>query len=251
MQRIFVNKQEIFGQEIKVINTDILHHLRDVIKFKPGEKIVTVDDQGQEYLCALKSFGKNDLQLSIIEKIISNSPKKKISLTIACAIPKLTRMDDIVDRLTQLGVERIIPLITDRGIVRLDEVAKKQKHERWGKIALSSSMQSQRRFLPVVSPAKDFKEVIAQEKDHPLKLIPALFGKRKSLKEIINEGFSGSIIVLIGPEGDFSEKELAMAEEAGFVPVSLGENILRVELAAVAVASYILISTYAVGNSTA
>ena len=150
-------------------------------------------------------------------------------------------MDDIVDKLTQLGVECIIPLETERVIVRLDKQKKIERCERWKKIALSAAKQSQRSSLVVMKPISTLKDVFSAANEFDLKLIPTLEGSRKNLKEILNQECKKikKIMVLIGPEGDFTLPEIDLAKKAGFLPVSLGTRVLRVDTAAIAVVSFI------------
>ncbi|PIP18804.1 MAG: 16S rRNA methyltransferase [Candidatus Omnitrophica bacterium CG23_combo_of_CG06-09_8_20_14_all_41_10] len=164
----------------------------------------------------------------------------KLRLTIACAIPKKSKFDDIVDKLTQLGVYRIIPLKTERVVVKLDKRKEELRSKRWNRIALSASQQSQRNNIPVVEPVQKFKDVLVRSKDFDLKLIPTLAGQRKSLPEVILSLLPmAKILVLIGPEGDFSDGEIKLALENGFIPVTLGDLVLRVDTAAIAVVSFI------------
>ncbi|MBU1727106.1 MAG: RNA methyltransferase, partial [Candidatus Omnitrophica bacterium] len=162
----------------------------------------------------------------------------KIRLTIACALPKKAKFDDIVDKLTQLGVDGIIPLNTKRVIVKIDKKKEVVRLERWRKIAMSAAKQSQRASVPVVGHLKSIEEVL-KEGDYDLKLIPHLSGKRRSLKEAIEKASPKNILILIGPEGDFTDEEVALAVKYGCVPVSLGELVLRVDTAAIAVASFV------------
>jgi len=164
---------------------------------------------------------------------------KKAKITIACAIPKKSKMEDIIDKLTQLGVDRIIPIKTAHTVVKLDSYKEAMRHKRWEKVAQSASEQSQRNDLALIDQIRDIKEVILNSKEFDLKLIPTLIGKRKSLREISLNSKYKNILVLIGPEGDFTEAEVQLAIKAGFIPVTLGDLVLRVETAAVAVASYI------------
>ena len=162
-----------------------------------------------------------------------------MSLTIACAIPKSSGMDDVIDQLTQLGVERIIPMMTERVVVKLDESKKSARLERWLKIAESASAQSQRSDIPAIEPVTPFKEVVSNSGSYGLKLIPNLEGYRQSIQEVMRGNETSSILVLIGPEGDFTPGEVELAIDKGFIPVSLGSTVLRVATAAVAVASYV------------
>lgn len=166
--------------------------------------------------------------------------RSKPNLTIACAIPKNARFDDIVDKLTQLGVGRIIPLVTERVVVKFDRKKEEARIGRWRKIAELASQQSQRNYIPVIAPVMDFKELLALAGDFDLKLIPTLSGQRKSLREIFSLSVPMSnILVLIGPEGDFSGEEVAAAKKSGFIPITLGPLVLRVDTAAIAIASFL------------
>jgi 16S rRNA (uracil1498-N3)-methyltransferase len=148
-------------------------------------------------------------------------------------------MDDIIDKLTQVGVDRIIPMLTRRVIIKLDKERAGLRLARWQKLALAASGQSQRDSLPEICEFRKFSEVVAGSGEYDLKLIPALIGERRHLKEILGQGIYKNILVLIGPEGDFTPQELQAALEEGFIPVTLGERVLRVDTAAVAVAAFI------------
>jgi 16S rRNA (uracil1498-N3)-methyltransferase len=148
-------------------------------------------------------------------------------------------MDDIIDQLTQLGVTRIIPMTTERVVVKLDDARKAARLKRWRTIAQNAALQSQRNTLVLIEPVTGISNVISQSHDFDLKLIPNLEGKRKLIKDVLPVAGPKTIIALIGPEGDFTPGEVALALGAGFIAVSLGDTVLRVATAAVAVAAYI------------
>jgi len=239
MNRFFVKKINLKDKFIILSDHAQLHHLRDVLRVKPLELVGVFDDPGNEYIAVVTEIGPDAAKLEIKERRPASDPGLKI--TVACAIPKKVKMDDIVDKLTQLGVERIIPLQTERVIVRLDKQKKLERLSRWQKIALSASKQSQRSRLPNIDPVTEFKDAVLAAGGFDLKLIPTLEGRRKSLKDIFSgsSGKIGSVMLLIGPEGDFTPGEVALAKEAGFLPVSLGLQVLRVDTAAIAVVSFI------------
>ncbi len=239
MQRFFVKSSNVSGDKLIISERDQLHHLKDVLRIKIGEEVAAVDDKGQEYFCKVEGLTDREVLLKITER--KAAKMHKVKLTIACAIPKKSKFDDIVDRLTQLGVDRIIPLETYRVIVRLDKAKKISRQKRWEKIALSASQQSQRNSLPVIDPVKDMRQALTGIEKFDLKLIPHLIGERKHIKNVIAQ--AKNILVFIGPEGDFTEEEVDLAAKAGCIPVSLGDTVLRVETAAVAVASFIRLYT--------
>lgn len=238
MHRFYSSTQNISQDKIILCDREELHHLRDVLRLKINKAIMVFDDLGNEYLCRIKEFQKDKIILEIRDKKLNSSPNK-VKLTIACAIPKKSKFDDIIDKLTQLGVDRIIPLQTERVIVKLDKMKKAVRLERWKKIALSAVQQSQRNTIPVVSPIKDMLKVLSETEIFDLKLIPTLEGRRVRLKEVMAKANPKNILVFIGPEGDFTPAEVEMAIKKGCIPVDLGTSVLRVDTAVIAVASFI------------
>jgi 16S rRNA (uracil1498-N3)-methyltransferase len=239
MNRFFVEKINATDKYVTLNDPDQLHHFRDVLRIKPGQLVAVFDRLGDEYLAKVQEVNSSFAKLVIQEKRPPNA--LDIEITVACAIPKKVKMDDIIDKLTQLGVACIIPLQTERVIVKLDKQKKLQRFQRWEKIGISAVKQSQRSKFVVIKPVTDFKEVIANSRDFDLKLIPTLETRRITLKNIFNQTTRAfnKIIVLIGPEGDFTPQEVALAKDAGFLPVSLGNQVLRVDTAAIAVVSFI------------
>ena len=239
MNRFFVEKINASDKYVTLNDPDQLHHFRDVLRIKAGQIVAVFDRLGDEYLAKAQEVNSSFAKLEIQEKRPPNA--LNIEITVACAIPKKVKMDDIIDKLTQLGVACIIPLQTERVIVKLDKQKKLQRFQRWEKIGISAVKQSQRSKFVVIKPVTDFKEVIASSRNFDLKLIPTLETKRMTLKNIFNQTTLAfhKIIVLIGPEGDFTPQEIALAKDAGFLPVSLGNQVLRVDTAAIAVVSFI------------
>lgn len=238
--RFFCLLENISADKITLSDKKQLHHLKDVLRLEPGDEAVIFDEQGREYLCQIEKISAGGAALKI-KDCRDNAPARKYRLTIACAIPKNSKFDDIIDKLTQLGVDRIIPLLSERVVVRPVKARAQRRLERWQKVALSAAKQSQRRLLPVIEPITGIKQLFSRADNFGLKLIPALIGKRKTLHQafFLCKEKGSDILVLIGPEGDFTPRELKLAEKAGFIPVSLGDLVLRVETAAVAVAGFI------------
>lgn len=237
MYRLHVSSRDISVGKITISDKKQINHLKNVLRAKPGEDAAASDENGFDYICKIEKISK-EITLKILSRKISRKSQGP-RITIACAIPKKSKMDDIIDKLAQIGVDRIIPIETERVLVKLDKAKKAQRHERWQRIAKSAAEQSQRSLLPVIEQIKTMEEVLAASRDYDLKLIPTLSGKRKSLKEAVDEVHPGNILVFIGPEGDFTDEEIDLALKSGCVPVSLGDNVLRVETAAVAVASFL------------
>ena len=239
MYRFFSPIQNISDYKIIISDKRQAHYLKDVLRLKIKDKVIAFDEKQNSYNCLIVKILSDKIILDIKKTTQPLGNQNRASLAIACAIPKKSNMDDIIDKLTQLGVERIIPLKTKRVIVNLDEEKSQLRLIRWQKIAQSAAQQSQRITLPIIEPIQDIKEAIAESKDYDLKLIPTLSGQRKGLREVLEKYKPRSILVFIGPEGDFTEDEVSLAKLAGCVPISLGSLVLRVETAAVAVASFI------------
>ena len=238
MPRIFILSRCVSKDTITLTDACELHHFKRVLRLRQGEPQVAVDEKGTVYHATVEKILPSALVLKIENKILKPN-KKAYSLTVACALPKKVKMDDIIDKLTQLGTGRIIPLQTKRVAVKLDKDAQLKKLKRWEKIALNAAQQSQRDSVPIIEPLAAFEDVVDSSAPFEVKLIPALTDERRPLREVLAGTKPESIIVLIGPEGDFTPEEIHRAKGAGFIPVSLGKEVLRVDTAAVAVASFI------------
>jgi len=243
MFRFFLPQRNITGDKIVIEEKEQVHYIRDVLRLKTQDQLIAIDASGNEYKGKIEKLSHGKVVLNIIDRLCI-SASKNTQVSVACAIPKKAKMDDIVDKLTQLGVDRIIPLKTNRVVVKFDDYRKEIiRWQRWKEKALNASQQSKRRTLPVVEAIKDIKEVLSGPLEYDLKLIFTLVGKRKPLKEVFSKVLPNSVLVLIGPEGDFTEQEVGLAIERGFIPVTLGELVLRVDTAAIAVTSFIKLST--------
>jgi 16S rRNA (uracil1498-N3)-methyltransferase len=237
MPRFFCPAENISGNKIVISDRFKVRHIRGALRLKPGEEATIFDGAGFEYTAVLeKAFGR-DLIFKIKGK--RKPALKKVKITLACAIPKQSRMDDIVDKLTQLGLDRIIPLCTSRVVAKIDREGEIRRLKRWQRIAQSASEQSRRSSLPEIDSIKDIREVLSRAEDYDLKLIPTLTGKRKRLKDVLAASNAQNILILIGPEGDFTDEEIELAKGSGCVAVSLGGLVLRVETAAIAIAGYL------------
>lgn len=239
MHRLYSPAQNISGDKIIIDDKDQVHHAKNVLRLKGNEEILIFDDRGNEYYSVLEEALPKGMVFKIKNKKNPIPNLSKVKLAVACAIPKDSHMDQIIDKLTQLGVDRIIPLETERVVVKLDKHKRILRQERWKKIALNASQQSQRNTLPLLEPIKNIEEVLANSGGYDLKLIPTLAGEREGLKDVLVKNKPKNILVFIGPEGDFTPDELKLAKKSGCTPVSLGNLVLRVETAAVAVASFI------------
>ncbi len=234
--RYFYLEDPVVDERAAISDVDQLHHLGDVLRLKTGDEITVFDSAGQEFLCSITDITRQHALLKVIERRAVRPAKFK--LAVACALPKKSGLDDIVDKLTQIGVDIIIPLLTERVMVKTEE-AQGSRLVRWRKIARSAAEQSQRNTLPAIPGILSFQDLLSESAGYGIKLIPTLDGNRQSLQKVLTNKMPESVLVLIGPEGDFTPQEVEQAVSAGFQPVTLGNNVLRVETAAVAAAAYI------------
>lgn len=232
MHRFYCPLENITNDEILISDPEEIHHLRDVLRLKVQDEIAVFDGKGNEYLGRIKEVVKNQVriwQLSQTKKI----PDSKIKITLACALPKKAKFDYIVEKVTELGVDRIIPLITERTIVRLDAKRSETKINHWKKIALNASKQANRNTIPEINPPANFSELIEYAKGYDLCLFFCVCAKRNKIDSMLKDFKNGKILICIGPEGDFSEKEIELARQTKFKFATLGDTILKVDTAAI------------------
>jgi 16S rRNA (uracil1498-N3)-methyltransferase len=242
MKRIFIAQPHTDGGGIVIDDPRQVHYLSHVLRVKTQDALTVFDRAGTEYDCLVREVSKEWLRLSVTA---SRTPCETgmPRVTIACALPKQTKFDDIVDKLTQLGVSRIIPMRTRRVIVKVDAAKERLRQQRWEKIAVAACEQSKRASLPLIDPVTDFNAVVNTAGSFSCALIPWLEGERIALAKAV-PAHCRDILVLIGPEGDFTPEEAASAMRAGCRAVSLGESVLRVDTAAIAVMSFLRCNAY-------
>lgn len=226
MHRFFIPKDQIPN----ITGTDV-HHIRDVLRMKVGDRLELLDGTGKIYETKISKIEKNKIACEIISSRTEES-KPEVRVTLAQALPKARKMDFIIEKCTELGVNQIIPMLTERTI------AKSVKLERSRKIAKEAAEQSGRTVIPEITELIKFEDVLKMRERFDLALIPWELEKEMTLKSSFLHRPS-SILALIGPEGGFSQKEIELAKEAGFVPVSLGPRILRTETAGMVILSII------------
>jgi 16S rRNA (uracil1498-N3)-methyltransferase len=227
------------------------HHARDVLRVKPRERVVVFNGRGREITAEIVNVvrhradspgrARDEIRLRKLHE--AETPPIRCQITLAQAIPKGKNMDLIVQKAVEIGASEIAPLISERTIVDLDPEAARQKQTKWQQIAIEAAKQCGQNWLPGVQvPQKltQFFEAHSQRQpQQQLRLIGSLQPDARHLKKILAE-FSeqhrhlpASALMLVGPEGDFTPAELALAKSHGCLPITLGPIILRVETAAI------------------
>ncbi len=232
MIKLFLPPEELTTKQI-TITGEQARYLSLVHRIKPGEQLIIFDGLGNRYTCKILQSRKKEVIAEQMKKE-PYSAESPIAITLAQGIAKGDKMDLIIQKSTELGIKKIIPLITKRTQIRHTD-----KTDRWRKIALSASQQSGRGKIPDVTEPVSFKEFFEkQETDRGIILSEE--EKERNLKKILND-FQGAIEItlLVGPEGGFSKEEKSTAIQKGFVSVSLGPRILRTETAPITALSII------------
>jgi len=260
--RFFIDPSQISGSRINVTDEDV-RHIASVLRMKLGDSLLLCDGQGAEYQVAIARMSKT----AIVTDIVSRTQReiRVPRVTLCQGLPKSDKMDWIVQKATELGVASIVPLVTERTIVKIKDEEK--RISRWQKIAREAAMQSNRADIPAIETIRSFRDFIfslnpallplnpvpctpnpALLSLNPVSLPPELQtllllpweDASAPIKDVLKQNTGAAhIIVLIGPEGGFSSVEAVSAKEKGFHLVSLVPNILRTETAAIAVLSMI------------
>ncbi|MCX5713055.1 MAG: RsmE family RNA methyltransferase, partial [Candidatus Omnitrophica bacterium] len=161
MHRLYCSFECISGNKIIISDLGRIHHLANVLRMKKGDAVFVFDDLAGEYNCVIDRVTPKEICLLIQNKIDAIKAKTPV-LSIACALPKKSKIDDIIDKLTQVGCDQVIPMSTERSIVRLNQTKALVKHKRWQKISQEASLQSQRKDIAQVSHLKNFFQVISE-----------------------------------------------------------------------------------------
>ena len=234
--RIYCPRANITRDRIIISDPGQIHHLSSVKRLKKGDRVVVFDGESQEYECVIDSIAKNKVELSVLK--VRKTASAELTLTLACALPKKVKMDYIIEKTVELGVDRIIPIKTERTIVEYSPDKAKEKLKRWQAIAIEASKQCGRIKLPQIEPISEFSKVVSQVKNYELAVIPHLGPGNKPLKEVFRDSRPSSVIIFIGPEGDFSGREIKLAKENGCIGASLGDLVLKVDTAAISVIAF-------------
>lgn len=209
---------------------------------KPGEVVSVSDGETEkEYRCHIEGFEeeKVHLRLDFIKEADVELP---VRVTLFQGLPKSDKMDYIIEKCTELGVSEVIPVRTSRSVMKLDEKKAGKRTEHWQGKAEAAAKQSKRSMIPVVHEPVSMAEAVKMCGELDNRLIPyELTEGFEKTREMISNIKPGSTVgIFIGPEGGFSEEEIALAESAGVTPVTLGKRILRTETAALVVLSWLV-----------
>ncbi|WIV10686.1 16S rRNA (uracil(1498)-N(3))-methyltransferase [Proteiniborus sp. MB09-C3] len=239
MHRFFVDKENIRDNKVAIIGEDV-KHIRNVLRLKEEDIISICDKQGMDYIAEIIDLSKEKVVCDIIETKISNS-EPPIEVILYQGIAKSTKMDLIIQKSTEVGVAKIVPVITDRTIVKIQDRKKEEnKLERWNKITEEAAKQSKRGIIPEVCQILSFNEMLETLKNNGIIIVPYENEENIGIKEILRGAANKKINIVIGPEGGFEEEEIELLKAIGAHIVSLGPRILRTETAGLVTSAIVL-----------
>lgn len=257
MSKFFVKTEQIENNNI-IINGDDVNHIINVLRMKKDDKIrVCNQDTGDNYNAQITQYTKNEVDCEIIEKI-NKTTESNVHITLFQGLPKFEKMELIIQKNTEVGVNRIVPVIMERTVVKIDEKVASKKLDRWQKIAEIAAKQSMRDVIPKIDNIIKLKDMdttnfdavlVAYENEEHNKLKDELQNLKKKLKSNSSNNNSKdntedtlqyNIAIVIGPEGGIAEKEIEMLAEKNARFVSLGKRILRTETAGLVMAGNVL-----------
>lgn len=229
MQRYFVESSNIINGYV-YINGEDYHHITKVMRMKIDDEIIVCDNQ-DSYLCKIIEINAECVTSQIFKKL-DEKKELPVNVTIAQGVVRREKAEEVIDKITQLGANKYLMVNMERCNVKLNDEKLNKKVDRMNKIAKEASEQSHRTRKLVVENPIDFKNLLKLKNEYDLCLYAyEVIDKDESLKNILKQKKYQNILILVGPEGGISLKEVEMINSVGFIPISLGPRILRTEVA--------------------
>ncbi|MBA3355434.1 MAG: 16S rRNA (uracil(1498)-N(3))-methyltransferase [Pyrinomonadaceae bacterium] len=247
-RRRFYAPSKAFSFDLKslTLQAEEARHLRDVLRLRPGDRVYVFDGAGKEFDCSIEESRKDRARLKVLAEVAPARPESPLQLTLAVALLKSDKFDLVVQKATELGVARVVPVATKLADIRLrDDSDADKRVTRWQRIAVEASKQSGRALVPEVTHPISFSELVkATDAAGQLKL---MFSEREgqSLLEMKNilDANQHRITALVGSEGGWTDEEISLARDNSWGVVTLGGRTLRAETAAI-IAAVLLQNLY-------
>jgi len=237
--RLFFIDPSAAAKPLVTIKGSEAHHIKNVLRLKPGDHLKLFDGTGYEYQAVIARIDAEKVEAEI-QRRLQPSENPGARITVAQAFLKEKKMDDLVRKLSELGVAGWIPFFSQRAIPRPDKARLAARTQRWQRIAVEALKQCRRKNVLEIQEALSFEEVLALANPFDLKII---FWENEAapLNRDLgpHAGTLNSIMVMLGPEGGFSEQEIDRARQSGFVTTGLGPRILRAETATLAASTLV------------
>lgn len=235
MHRFYVPPEQCSGEVIHLPEEEA-HHAARVLRIESGENVIVLDGVGHTLDCEVREVTKRSVLLSVRQKTFT--PPLPCQITLLQAIPKAKAMDYIVQKATELGAARIVPILSERVVVQLNEREAQDKAEKLRPVALEAIKQCGSPWLAKIEPPVKLKDFLAREEKFELPLVASLHEGREHPRESIRRFQEQhgrrpiTACVWIGPEGDFSPAEMELIHRHA-QPISLGRLVLRSDTAAI------------------
>ena len=236
----YVNPENVGKDTLKIIGEEAKHILL-VLRYGCGGVIEVVDGCGTRYKVRIEEISRDFLQGRILSRTHKEN-EPNCHLTLAQAVCRKERMDFLIEKATEIGVSSIIPILTERNLIKVSGVSREKKRiDRWRRLAIASMKQALRTVLPEIQDIIQFEQLLSKIKRFDLCLIASLTKDSKSIKECKPlKGGLKNVLLIVGPEAGFTEEELSKAKAKGAIPLSLGARRLRTETAGVVFSSLVL-----------
>lgn len=248
MPKFFVSNEQVNNDEITILGDDV-NHIKNVLRMKIGDKLNVCDESSSiNYVVKIDKFNQNEIVCNILEKC-TNSAESNVKVHIFQALPKADKMELIIQKSVELGVQKITPVEMKRCIVKLEGKDKIKKIERWQKIAEVAAKQSGRDIIPEICQVENIKQISERFLEYDLVLLCYENGKDTFLKDVLRkdeliklskESSELNIAIIIGPEGGIDIEEVDYMKNKGAKVVSLGDRILRTETVSLSLLSIIM-----------
>ena len=238
MNRFFLPPSSIQAGRVH-FSESVSRQIMQVLRLKPDARVIVLDGAGKEYLVRLIDLSVHET-LGEIESESLSTGEPKTQLTLYLCLTQREKFEWMLQKCTEVGASCFVPVISSRSLVQ-DAKEVINKYERWQRILQEAAEQSHRGKVPTLEAPLQFEQALkAAARINSCKLIPWEEEKSLSLKEALQTHPAGEVCLLIGPEGGFSKEEVALAQSAGFLSVTLGKRILRMETAAVVASALVL-----------
>lgn len=245
MPKFFTARENISDTEI-IINNEDVSHITRVLRLKKGSRITVCDGQGFDYDAEIAGIAPGNIRCVIQNKYKCDS-EPNISVTLFQGIPKAAKMDYIIQKTTELGISRIVPVMLDRCVSKIENSkAGEKKRERWQKIASEAAKQCGRGIIPEIAAPMTLDEALCEAKKLEFCFTPYECEETTRLRDVLlRHSLSKTAGFIIGPEGGFDPSETAKIKDQGIPTVTLGRRILRTETAGEAVLAMVM---YEIGD---
>jgi len=236
MHRFYLPPSQCQAPVLRLLDREA-HHCLHVLRLQKAERVIVLDGAGHEFLCEIVALHRDSVELKTVQK--NYSPPLPFQLTILQAVPKRRIFEDIIQKATELGAFRIVPLLSERVTKHLDAESAENKLEKWRLTIIEAAKQCGAPWLPQIEAPLSPKSFLGRNEKFDLPLIASLQSDSRHPRGLFDSFFSEhgrhpkSICIWVGPEGDFTPAEINAAKSAGALPITLGRLVLRSETAAV------------------